>query len=107
MTYDMERVLADIDADHGDCGAEFVRHGVLLVLSVPCQFLMPAGLEHGRTIPLAVITGPLDASFPLDDECTLVAELEARSSRRSQVVKDRSVKDLLGRVGADSYRARP
>jgi hypothetical protein len=48
---------------------------------------------------------PLDASFSLDDDCTLVAELEATSSRRSQVVKDRSsVKDLLGPVGADSYR---
>jgi hypothetical protein len=41
---------------------------------------------------------PLDASFSLDDDCTLVAELEATSSRRSQVVKDRSsVKDLSAR----------
>ena len=40
---------------------------------------------------------PLDASFSLDDDCTLVAELEATSSRRSQVIKDRSsVKDPLG-----------
>ena len=45
---------------------------------------------------------PLDASVSLDDDRTLVAELEATSSRRSQVVKDRSsVKDLLGPAGAE------
>jgi hypothetical protein len=52
MTHDVERVLADIDADHGDRGVEFLRHGVLLVLSAPCQLLILAGPEHGRTIPL-------------------------------------------------------
>jgi hypothetical protein len=31
------------------------RHGVLLVLSAPCQLLVLAGPEHGRTIPLADI----------------------------------------------------
>ena len=45
----------DIDADHGDRCVEFLRHGVLLVLSAPCQFLVLAGPEHGRTIPLADI----------------------------------------------------
>src|SRR6266446_4951127 len=53
MTHDVERVLADIDADHGDRCVEFLRHGVLLVLSAPCQLLILAGPEHGRTIPLA------------------------------------------------------
>ena len=53
MTHDVERVLADIDADHGD--VEFLRHGVLLVLSAPCQLLVLAGPEHGRTIPLTEI----------------------------------------------------
>ncbi|WP_108914762.1 hypothetical protein [Bradyrhizobium genosp. SA-4] len=53
MTHDVERVLADIDADHGDRCVEFPRHGVLLVLSAPCQLLVLAGPEHGRTIPLA------------------------------------------------------
>src|SRR5213080_2552952 len=52
MTHDVERVLADIDADHGDRCVEFLRHGVLLVLSAPCQLLILAGPEHGRTIPL-------------------------------------------------------
>src|SRR5258707_8330487 len=55
MTHDVERVLADIDADHGDRCVEFLRHGVLLVLSAPCQLLILAGPEHGRTIPLADI----------------------------------------------------
>jgi hypothetical protein len=55
MTHDVERVLADIDADHGDRRVEFLRHGVLLVLSAPCQLLVLAGPEHGRTIPLAII----------------------------------------------------
>src|SRR3954447_15831305 len=54
MTHDVERVLADIDADHGDRCVEFLRHGVLLHLSAPCQLLVLAGPEHGRTIPLAV-----------------------------------------------------
>src|ERR1700736_4268278 len=35
MTHDVERVLADVDADHGDRCVEFLRHGVLLVLSAP------------------------------------------------------------------------
>src|ERR1700682_6698830 len=53
MTHEVERVLADIDADHGDCCVEFLRHGVLLVLGAPCQLLLLGGPEHGRTIPLA------------------------------------------------------
>src|SRR5437879_9251495 len=55
-THYVERVLADIDADHGDRCVEFLRHGVLLVLSAPCQLLVLAGPEHGRTIPLAEVT---------------------------------------------------
>ena len=51
----MERVLADIDANHGDCSVECLRHGVLLVFGTPCQLRSLAGQEHGRTIPLADI----------------------------------------------------
>jgi hypothetical protein len=51
-TYDVERVLADIDADHGDHGIEFLRHSVLLVFGAPCQRNLLVGREHGRTIPL-------------------------------------------------------
>ncbi len=51
----MERVLADIDADHGDRNIGCPRHGVLLVFGAPCQLRLLAGQEHGRTIPLADI----------------------------------------------------
>jgi class 3 adenylate cyclase len=53
VAHDVERVLADIDADHGDCGSSCLRHGVLLVFGAPCQLRLLAGQEHGRTIPLA------------------------------------------------------
>ncbi|QOZ69337.1 hypothetical protein WN72_25745 [Bradyrhizobium arachidis] len=58
LTHDVERVFADVDADHGDRRVEFLRHGVLLVLSAPCQLLVLAGPEHGRTIPLADVKQP-------------------------------------------------
>ena len=58
VAHDVERVLTDIDADHGDCGIELLRHGVLLVFGAPGQLKTLAGQEHGRTIPLADI-GPL------------------------------------------------
>jgi hypothetical protein len=48
----VERVLADIDADHGDRGIGCLGHGVLLVFGAPCQLRLLAGQEHGRTIPL-------------------------------------------------------
>ena len=51
--YNVERVLADIDANHGDGGVECLGHGVLLVFGAPCQRRSLAGQEHGRTIPLA------------------------------------------------------
>src|SRR6187200_2728007 len=54
VAYDVERVLSDIDPDHSNCAVEFLWHGVLLALSAPPSFLA-AGLEHGRTIPLADI----------------------------------------------------
>jgi hypothetical protein len=53
VAYDVERVLADIDADHGDRGIGYLRHGVLLVFGAPCQLRLLVGREHGRTIPLA------------------------------------------------------
>ena len=52
VAYDVERVLADIDADYSDCSVELLGHGVLLVFGAPWQ-LTAAGQEHGRTIPLA------------------------------------------------------
>jgi len=55
---DVLRVLADINADHGDCGIGCLRHGVLLVFGAPCQLRLLAGQEHGRTIPLADMGHP-------------------------------------------------
>src|ERR1700674_1260119 len=52
VAHDVERVLADIDADHGDRGIGYLRHSVLLVFGAPCQLRWLAGQEHGRTIPL-------------------------------------------------------
>jgi hypothetical protein len=49
----VERVLADIDADHGGCRVEFLRHGVLPSWA-PGQ-LSPAGRAGAR--PDHSITG--------------------------------------------------
>jgi hypothetical protein len=54
VAYDVERVLADIDANRGDFGFECLGHGVLLVFGAPCQFRSLAE-EHGRTITLTEI----------------------------------------------------
>jgi hypothetical protein len=43
VAYDVERVLADIDANHGDCSVECLGHGVLLVLGAPSQGLKLVG----------------------------------------------------------------
>jgi hypothetical protein len=43
VAHNEERVFADIDADHGDCALEFLRHGVLLVFWRP----LPSSLAGG------------------------------------------------------------
>src|SRR5262249_42452757 len=71
VPYNVERVLADIDADHGDCAGRFLGHGVLL-FGAPNQLRQLAGLEHGRTIPLVdlshnasiTVRGYISASLP-------------------------------------------
>jgi hypothetical protein len=50
VAHDVERVLADIDADHGDRGIGCLRHGVLPVCGDPCQLRLLAGQENGWTI---------------------------------------------------------
>jgi hypothetical protein len=50
--HEVERVLADIDADHLDRSIGPLRHGVLLVFGAPCQLRLLVGQEHDRTIPL-------------------------------------------------------
>src|ERR1700746_164038 len=52
LPYDVERVLTNIDADHGDCAVVgSLRHGVLLVFAAPSQLLSLAGRGHGRAVP--------------------------------------------------------
>src|SRR6266567_1897698 len=41
--HDVERVLADIDANHGNRSVEFLRHGMLLVLAAPVPALLAGG----------------------------------------------------------------
>ena len=54
VTHDVERVLADIDADYRNHSPCSRWHGVLLV-SAPLHSLSLAGHEHSRTIPLAEV----------------------------------------------------
>ena len=42
---------------NGDCSVECLGHGVLLVFGASYQLRSLAGQEHGRTIPLADISG--------------------------------------------------
>src|SRR5262249_40015596 len=51
VPYNVERVLADIDAAHGDCAGRFLGHGVIL-FGAADQLRQLAGVEHGLTIPL-------------------------------------------------------
>src|SRR5258708_7969500 len=51
VAHDVERVLADIDTNHGNCSVLCLGHGVLLVLT-PLASLSLVEREHGRTIPL-------------------------------------------------------
>src|SRR5215831_5642165 len=43
VPYDVERVLADIDADHRDCAIGLLRHGVLLVFAAPGSVSITGG----------------------------------------------------------------
>jgi hypothetical protein len=45
----VERVLPNINADHGDCALGLLRHGVLLGFDAPRQLQALARQEHGRT----------------------------------------------------------
>src|SRR5260370_39547819 len=64
VAHDVERVLANIDADHGDRGIEYLRHGVLLVFGAPCQLRLLAVPDGGPTIPLPGVDAPLTLPPP-------------------------------------------
>jgi ABC transporter substrate binding protein len=66
MAHDVKRVLADIDADHGDCAVEFLRNGVLLDFAAPgASFACWRGPEHGRTISLAMLAISMQRTRPI------------------------------------------
>src|SRR6266404_947606 len=72
VAHDVERVLADIDTNHGNCSVQCLGHGVLLVLTPLPSILLLAGQEHGRTIPLAEVDAPhSSATAPI--QCALIA----------------------------------
>jgi hypothetical protein len=62
VAHDVERVLADIDADHGDRTVECLGHGACSLSLVPLfsQLRLLAGQEHGRTIPLPDLASAVD-----------------------------------------------
>ena len=57
VAHEVERVLADIDADRGDRGIGCLRHGVLLVFGAvfgaPYKLRLLAGQEHGQDHPIS------------------------------------------------------
>jgi hypothetical protein len=55
VAHDVERVLADIDTNHGNCSVQCLGHGVLLVLTLLPSFYRwrggsTAGPSHYRKI---------------------------------------------------------
>jgi hypothetical protein len=52
VAHDVERVLADIDADHGDRGC--LGHGVLLVFGAPCPASLAGGAGARPDHPISV-----------------------------------------------------
>src|SRR5580698_512768 len=94
----VERVFADIDANHGDCAFELLGHGVLLVFGAPSQHSMLVGREHGRTIPLtdsvdyrtaAFLARPLGRSSPASSFlCSSVRILRRRGAANSMKLRN-------------------
>src|SRR5262249_29978238 len=58
-TDDVERVLADIDTDHGNHTVELLSHGRAPFIEGLLPAYLLTELEHGRTIPLAEV-GAID-----------------------------------------------
>jgi hypothetical protein len=107
---DVKQVLADIDTDHGDSRIELLCHGVLVVFGAPCQLLLLAGPEHGRTIPLPVI-GPIEiqqrSSLPLDTGVLSLWKSTSRAiecRRPPAIIRQRSG---CGAAGLGEHRTEP
>ena len=67
VAHDVERVLANIDADHGACALELLGHGVLLVFGAPSQHSI-AGRAGAR--PDHPIIGHYARWFGAEDVCS-------------------------------------
>src|SRR5438552_18845757 len=78
------------DADHGDRCVEFLRYGVLLVLSAPCQPLALAGPEHGRTIPFDMEPGV--------SEFLSLSQLQAYAGRVDTAIQRAFLKNVRSEV---------
>ena len=66
---DVERVLPDIDTDHGNRSLCCRWHGVLLVWAPLASLRLLAGQEHGRTIPLSDLASHFDCPCWNDRPC--------------------------------------
>src|SRR5438128_3744995 len=60
VAHDVERVLTDIDADHGDRGIGCLRHGVLLVLAPLANLSRGAEARSDHSISGSWISTTLD-----------------------------------------------
>lgn len=69
VAYDMERVLADIDANHGDRGIGYLRHGVLRLFGAPCQLRLLVGAGARPDHP---INGHYPSRTPISSPLVLI-----------------------------------
>jgi hypothetical protein len=58
VAYDVERILANIDANHGNCSVECLGHGVLLVFGAPSQHSIAGGAGARLDHPLTEVSAP-------------------------------------------------
>jgi len=58
VAHDVERVLADIDTNHGNCSVQCLGHGVLLVLTpLPSFYCWRSGSTAGPSLAAATAIG--------------------------------------------------
>ena len=99
-THNVERVLADIDTNHGNRGADLLRHAVLLDFGAPGKLRLPAGQEHGRTIPLTdmvCFNAMVERAACLLRECHEARILARVSTSLGIAVQCAAMKDLMGK----------
>src|SRR5229473_1239503 len=94
VAHDVERVLADINAYHGDRSIWCLRHGVLLVFGAPCQLRLLAEHENDRTIPLTEV----------DPRNGVSGRVQIRPSTRSQI-SDLHPADEMPRGSIERFEA--